>query len=80
MNEYESDQEVLKAELIEEELEHLQVNSSEAEYPISLIVSDIARLWCLHRGTPEFGRLVDQMIDMEVQKEAVYRGEQRAEE
>ena len=67
-----------KQDYIEEELEHLQVNSSEAEYPISLIVSDIARLWCLHRGTPEFGQLVDQMIDMEVQKEAVYRGRQRA--
>jgi len=69
-----------KQDYIEEELEHLQVNSSEAEYPISLIVSDIARLWCLHRGTPEFGRLTEQMIDAEVQKEAIYRGEQRAED
>ena len=69
-----------KQEYIEQEFEHMQVNSSEAEYPISLIVSDIARLWCLHRGTPMFGRLVEQMIDTEVQKEAVYRGEQRHEE
>ena len=69
-----------KAEYIEQELEHMQVNSSECETPISPINSDIARLWCLHRGTPEFGRLVDQMIDMEVQKEAIYRGESRHEE
>ena len=69
-----------KDEYIQQELEHMQVNSSECETPISLINSDIARLWCLHRGTPEFGQLVDQMIDMEVQKEAVYRGEQRAED
>ena len=69
-----------KDEYIEQELEHMQVNSSECEAPISLINSDIARLWCLHRGTPEFGQLVDQMIDMEVLKEATYRGEQKHEE
>ena len=69
-----------KQEYIEQELEHMQVNSSEIDSLISLIDSDIARLYCLHRGTPEFGRLVEQMIDTEVQKEAVYRGEQRAED
>ena len=69
-----------KQELIEMELEHMQVNSSEIDGLIGLIDSDIARLYCLHRGTPEFGRLVEQMIDTEVQKEATYRGEQIAEE
>ena len=69
-----------KQDYIEEEIEHLQVNSSEVDSLISLIDSDIARLYCLHRGTPEFGRLVEQMIDAEIQKEGTYRGEQRAEE
>ena len=68
-----------KAEYIEQELEHMQVNSSECESPVSLLVSDICRYWCLYRGTPEFGAQVDNMIDMAVQAEAVYRGEQRAE-
>ena len=80
MNEYESDNQVLKDELIQQEIEHMQVNSAEIDSLISLIDSDIARLYCLHRGTPEFGRLVEQMIDAEIQKEGVYRGEQIAEE
>ena len=69
-----------KQEYIEQELEHMQVNSSECEYPVSLLVSDICRYWCLHRGTPEFGAQVDNMIDMAVQQEAVYRGSERHEE
>ena len=77
---YESDNQVLKQELIEMEIEHMQVNSSEIEGLISLLVSDIARLYCMHRCTPEFGRLVEQIIDLEIQKEGVYRGQQLAEE
>ena len=69
-----------KQDYIEEEIEHLQVNSSEVDSLITLIDSDIARLYCLHRGTPEFGRLVEQAIDLEIQKEGTYRGERRAED
>ena len=69
-----------KQEYIEQELEHMQVNSSEIDSLISLIDSDIARLYCLHRGTPVFGRLVEQMIDAEIKKEATIRGQDRHEE
>ena len=69
-----------KAEYIEQELEHMQVNSSECETPVGLIVSDICRLYCLHRGTPEFGRLIEQQMDDAILKEATYRGESRHEE
>ena len=69
-----------KQEYIEQELEHMQVNSSECEYAVGLLVSDICRYWCLLRGTPEFGAQVDNLIDMAVQQEAVWRGMNKYEE
>lgn len=79
-NEFESDEQVRKDELIQQEIEHIQVNSSEIDSLIVLISDDIARLYCLHQDNlAEFGRLVAQMIDGEIRKEGTYRGEGRAE-
>lgn len=54
-----------------DQVEYLKSNSSEIEPLVNRIDSDIALLYCLHSKYPKKAhRLISQMIDMEVLKEA----------
>ena len=81
MNEYESDQQVTKDELVSLEIDHIKVNQPDLEYCFSLIMSELAQIYAInHRDHSMCRRLILQQMEESIKVEAVYRADQRLEE
>ena len=76
----ESDQEVLRQELIYQEIDHLKVNQPDVGYCITLIDDEIAQIYAInHQDRARCGHLIMQQIENAIMEEAVFRASERLE-